>query len=409
MESKLELAPETLRGYVDYLRDLGVYDLFCTGEPTGDTTLNAWYAGLQGTKDLPVEKGRAPAAGKVSGAVRAFAPDAAGNVQAVTPPARPSTLLTPFEQEAAKRAQRDAAGSAGFAAQPDARRLGVGTQRAGMPGARPVGAPEIVITPAASVTPRAAGIPSAGLPGGGSRGIGSPVASGAGVGAGRDEWGESGIFSGEMPAPVSFNLLAPLPGVRVSATERPAALTALRTEIGDCTRCPLAYAGRHSIVFADGKPEARLMFVGEGPGADEDASGLPFVGKAGQLLNNMIQAMGLRRDAVYIANIVKCRPPKNRTPEPVEANTCSPFLLRQIDIVQPQVIVALGGTAATYLLGVKQSLASLRGQWFDVRGSKCAVTYHPAFLLRDPRQKGEAWKDLQRVMVELDLKPPARV
>ncbi len=207
---------------------------------------------------------------------------------------------------------------------------------------------------------------------------------------------------------VSFNQLAPLPAVRVAPADKPAALQALRAYIGDCTRCPLAYAGRHNIVFKDGDPNAQLMFVGEGPGADEDASGVPFVGKAGQLLNNMIQAMGLQREQVYIANIVMCRPPKNRVPEPVEANTCSQFLLQQIDIVQPKVIVALGATAAAYLLGVRQSLASLRGRWHDVRGAKCAVTYHPAFLLRDPRQKGEAWKDLQRVMVELGLKPPAR-
>jgi DNA polymerase len=211
-----------------------------------------------------------------------------------------------------------------------------------------------------------------------------------------------------MPKPKSFDELAPLPAQAVPPAERAAALAALRAEIGDCTRCPLAYAGRHHIVFADGDPNARLLFVGEGPGADEDASGLPFVGKAGQLLNNMITAMGLKREEVYIANIVKCRPPANRTPEYDEAATCSPFLLRQIDIVQPQVIVALGATAATYLLGVKQSLASLRGQWHTARGAKVAVTYHPAFLLRDPRQKGEAWKDLQRVMAELGLKPPAR-
>jgi uracil-DNA glycosylase family 4 len=211
-----------------------------------------------------------------------------------------------------------------------------------------------------------------------------------------------------MPKPVSFNALAPLPELRIAVPERPAALQTLRDEIGDCTRCPLAYAGRHTIVFANGDPGARLMFVGEGPGADEDATGEPFVGKAGQLLNNMINAMGLQREQVYVANIVKCRPPANRTPEPVEANTCSQFLLRQIDIVQPQVIVALGGTAATYLLGVKQSLASLRGNWYDCRGAKLAVTYHPAFLLRDPRQKGEAWKDLQRVMKELGLEAPKR-
>ncbi len=211
-----------------------------------------------------------------------------------------------------------------------------------------------------------------------------------------------------MPKPKSFDELVPLPAAIVPAGERAAALARVRAEIGDCTRCPLAYGGRHTIVFADGDPNARLMFVGEGPGADEDASGVPFVGKAGQLLNNMIAAMGLKREEVYIANIVKCRPPANRQPEYVEATTCSPFLIEQIDIVRPQVIVALGQTAATYLLGVKQSLASLRGEWHTARGAKVAVTYHPAFLLRDPRQKGEAWKDLQRVMAELGLKAPAR-
>jgi DNA polymerase len=211
-----------------------------------------------------------------------------------------------------------------------------------------------------------------------------------------------------MPKPVSFDALAPVPTQIVPAGDRAAALQAVRDNIGDCTRCPLAYAGRRNIVFADGDPNARLMFVGEGPGADEDASGVPFVGKAGQLLNNMIAAMGLKREEVYIANIVKCRPPGNRTPEYVEATTCSQFLVEQIDIVRPQVIVALGATAATYLLGVRQSLSSLRGVWHSARGAKVAVTYHPAFLLRDPRQKGEAWKDLQRVMAELGLKAPAK-
>jgi uracil-DNA glycosylase family 4 len=207
---------------------------------------------------------------------------------------------------------------------------------------------------------------------------------------------------------ISFNNRAPLPTASIPAAERDAALLAIREDIGDCTRCPLAYAGRRTIVFGDGSANARLMFVGEGPGADEDVQGIPFVGKAGQLLNNMITAMGLARADVYIANIVKCRPPANRVPEPVEANTCSQFLLRQIDVVQPEVIVALGSTAATYLLGVKQSLSSLRGRWHSCRGAKVAVTYHPAFLLRDPNMKGEAWKDLQMVMGELGLKPPAR-
>jgi DNA polymerase len=231
-----------------------------------------------------------------------------------------------------------------------------------------------------------------------------------------------GAFADEAPSPppiaetismppvklISFNDLAPLPAAAIPAAEREAALRAIQEEIGDCTRCPLAYAGRRKIVFGDGTATARLMFVGEGPGADEDEQGLPFVGKAGQLLNNMIGAMGLARAEVYIANIVKCRPPGNRVPEPAEANTCSQFLLRQIDGVRPEVVVALGATAATYLLGVKQSLNSLRGRWHSCRGAKLAVTYHPAFLLRDPRQKAEAWKDLQMVMRVLGLTPPAR-
>jgi uracil-DNA glycosylase family 4 len=215
-------------------------------------------------------------------------------------------------------------------------------------------------------------------------------------------------LTASMPKPPSLDSLSPLPSQPVAPALRAEALLAVRAEIGDCTRCPLAYAGRHTIVFAEGDPNARLMFVGEGPGADEDATGLPFVGKAGQLLNNMIAAMGLKREEVYIANIVKCRPPANRQPEFVEATTCSQFLVKQIDIVRPEVIVALGATAAMYLLGVKQSLGSLRGQWHTARGAKVAVTFHPAFLLRDPRQKGEAWKDLQRVMTELGLTPPKR-
>jgi DNA polymerase len=184
------------------------------------------------------------------------------------------------------------------------------------------------------------------------------------------------------------------------------ALVQIREEIGDCTRCKLS-VGRNKIVFGDGDPDARLMFVGEGPGADEDAQGLPFVGRAGQLLNNMINAMGLKREQVYIANIVKCRPPQNRVPEPDEAGTCMPFLEQQIAAVQPEVIVALGSTAATYLLGAKTSLGSLRGKIHASRNAKVIVTYHPAFLLRDPRQKKEAWADLKIAMKELGLRPPS--
>jgi len=195
-------------------------------------------------------------------------------------------------------------------------------------------------------------------------------------------------------------------GNAVSSSDRVAALNIIREEIGECTRCAL-HKGRNKLVFADGDPNARLLFVGEGPGADEDAQGLPFVGRAGQLLNNMINAMGLKREEVYICNVVKCRPPGNRTPEPEEANTCTPFLFRQIDVVRPQVIVALGATAATYLLGHRQPLAGLRGRVHAFRGTQLIVTYHPAFLLRDPRQKKEAWADLQIAMKELGLKLPA--
>jgi uracil-DNA glycosylase len=196
------------------------------------------------------------------------------------------------------------------------------------------------------------------------------------------------------------------------------ALKIIREDLGDCTRCVLHKQGRKQIVFGVGNPRAELMFVGEGPGADEDEQGEPFVGRAGQLLNNMIKAMGITREDAYIANIVKCRPPGNRTPEREECETCSPFLMRQIAAVKPRVLVALGAVAAKTLLAMNASMAQLRGRFYDFRpagvkssdpswqGCKLAVTYHPAFLLRDPRQKGEAWKDLQMVMKELGLKAP---
>ena len=208
--------------------------------------------------------------------------------------------------------------------------------------------------------------------------------------------------------PIPTPELYPAPLQSAAAPVDPAhALQLIREEIGDCTRCAL-HKGRNKLVFGDGSPHARLMFVGEGPGADEDAQGLPFVGRAGQLLNNMIAAMGFKREEVYIANVVKCRPPGNRTPEPEEANTCSPFLFRQIEAIRPQVLVALGATAATYLLGQRQPLAGLRGRVHAFRGMQLIVTYHPAYLLRDPRQKKEAWADLQIAMRELGLKPPGR-
>ena len=191
-----------------------------------------------------------------------------------------------------------------------------------------------------------------------------------------------------------------------SATDRPTALRLIREEIGDCTRCRLHKQGRKQIVFGVGDPNAELMFIGEAPGADEDEQGEPFVGRAGQLLNNMIKAMGLRREDVYIANIIKCRPPGNRTPERDECETCSPFLMQQIRVISPKAIVALGAVAAKTLLAVNAPMSELRGHWYDFRGTKLAVTYHPAFLLRDPRQKKETWKDLQMVMKELGLKAP---
>ncbi len=189
--------------------------------------------------------------------------------------------------------------------------------------------------------------------------------------------------------------------------DKSSALAAIREDIGDCTRCRL-HQGRNKLVFGVGNMNAELMFVGEGPGADEDAQGEPFVGRGGQLLNNMISAMGLKREEVYIANVVKCRPPGNRTPEKDECDTCSPFLMRQIAVIRPKVIVALGATAAKNLLAVNDSMMNLRGHWYDFRESKLAVTYHPAYLLRDPRQKKETWKDLQMVMKYLGLQPPAK-
>ena len=206
----------------------------------------------------------------------------------------------------------------------------------------------------------------------------------------------------EMPRAVPLVPTIPA-SAPIAPHRRAAALQAIREEIGDCQRCPLA-STRNKIVFGDGDPNARLLFVGEGPGADEDAQGLPFVGKGGQLLNNMINAMGLQREEVYIANIVKCRPPKNRVPEPLEANTCRPFLFQQIQVIQPELIVALGSTAATYLLGAKASLLSLRGRVHQALNTRLIVTYHPAYLLRDPAQKKEAWKDLRLAMAELGLK-----
>jgi uracil-DNA glycosylase len=184
-------------------------------------------------------------------------------------------------------------------------------------------------------------------------------------------------------------------------------LLKIREDIGDCTRCKL-HKGRHKIVFGDGNPKAELVFIGEGPGADEDIQGLPFVGRAGKLLTQMIEAMGLQRKDVYICNVVKCRPPENRAPEPDEVTTCSPFLLRQIDVIQPKVIVCLGAVAAKTLLETTRGISQFRGEWLRWRGRKLMATYHPAYLLRNPNAKGEVWKDLQKVMAELGLQVPKK-
>jgi DNA polymerase len=176
----------------------------------------------------------------------------------------------------------------------------------------------------------------------------------------------------------------------------------IRDDIGDCTRCKM-HKGRNKIVFGDGNPRAELVFVGEGPGADEDAQGLPFVGRAGRLLTQMIEAMGLERKDVYICNVVKCRPPENRQPEKDEITTCSPFLLRQLDAIAPKVIVCLGSVAAQTLLETNRGISHFLGQWLEFRGRKLLATYHPSYLLRNPNAKGEVWKDLQKVMAVLGL------
>ena len=185
-------------------------------------------------------------------------------------------------------------------------------------------------------------------------------------------------------------------------------LADIRTDLGDCMRCKLHGLGRTQIVFGTGNPSAELMFVGEAPGADEDIQGEPFVGRAGQQLTKMIEAMGFRRDEVYIANVLKCRPPNNRNPEPDEIDQCEPFLFRQIASVKPKVIVALGAFAARTLLKTQDPISRLRGRVFDYRGVKLIPTFHPSFLLRSPGYKREAWEDLKLALAELGRTPPAR-
>ena len=184
-------------------------------------------------------------------------------------------------------------------------------------------------------------------------------------------------------------------------------LAAIRADLGDCRRCKL-HAGRTTLVFGVGNPAAELLFVGEGPGAEEDRQGEPFVGKAGQLLTRMIEAMGFRREEVYIANVVKCRPPNNRDPEPDEIAACEPFLKAQIAAVRPKVVVALGRFAVQTLLRDPTPVSRQRGRWREYEGVRLMPTFHPAYLLRNPAEKKAAWEDLQLVMKEFGKSPARR-
>jgi DNA polymerase len=174
-------------------------------------------------------------------------------------------------------------------------------------------------------------------------------------------------------------------------------LAEVRKELGDCKRCKL-HRGRKTIVFGEGNEKATLMLIGEGPGYDEDVQGRPFVGKAGQLLTKILQSINLPREEVYIANIIKCRPPQNRNPEPDEIQSCTPFLMKQIGVIQPKIICALGTFSAQTLLKTDTKITALRGKFFDLEGIKVMPTYHPAFLLRNPERKREVWGDMKKIV-----------
>ena len=214
--------------------------------------------------------------------------------------------------------------------------------------------------------------------------------------------------SASASAPTSAPANAAASAGKLSASVHKWTLEEIRDDIGDCTRCKLAGLGRRQIVFGVGNPNAELMFVGEGPGADEDIQGIPFVGRAGQLLTKMIEAMGFSRDQVYIANVVKCRPPDNRNPEPDEIASCEPFLFRQIESIKPSVIIALGAFAARTLLRSQDPISRLRGRVFDYHGAQLIPTFHPSFLLRSPGQKKYAWEDLKKALEVMGREAPGR-
>jgi DNA polymerase len=233
----------------------------------------------------------------------------------------------------------------------------------------------------------------------------------------RGRWGAVGVPRGSSRPAVALTAAAPVPSAPVAASAETApiraaalslSLAAVREELGDCTRCKLS-AGRKNIVFGVGNPGADLVFVGEGPGADEDARGEPFVGAAGQLLDKMIAAMGFARGDVYICNVVKCRPPYNRNPEPDEVAACEPFLKGQLGAIKPRMIVALGKFAAQSLCREQTPISRLRGNFRTYEGIQVMPTYHPAFLLRTPEAKRQAWSDLQAVLgalARMGITPP---
>jgi uracil-DNA glycosylase family 4 len=219
-------------------------------------------------------------------------------------------------------------------------------------------------------------------------------------------FGQTPPNSRSNSAAVLQTAVAPGPGPQVlslfdspspaRAARKDETLEMIREDLGDCHRCRLA-AGRHTIVFGQGNPHAELVFVGEGPGADEDAQGLPFVGRAGQLLNRMIQFIGMKREEVYICNVVKCRPPGNRTPLPDEIEMCSPFLLRQIAVIRPRLVCCLGAPAVRTLLGIKEGITKIRGRFYDFQGTQALATFHPAYILRNPREEKVLREDFQKI------------
>lgn len=202
---------------------------------------------------------------------------------------------------------------------------------------------------------------------------------------------------------------APPEDARVAGVEGAESLEFIRADLGECTRCKLHRLGRRQIVFGSGNPDADLMFVGEAPGHDEDLQGIPFVGRAGQLLTKIIEAIDLRREDVYIANVIKCRPPENRNPEPDEVASCEPFMLRQVESIRPKVIVALGTFAAQALLRTNDPISRLRGRVFHYGAARLIPTFHPAYLLRSPERKREVWDDMKLVRSLLVGESPAPV